>query len=180
MKTRYLTIIILFLLCRNAIAQSANIKPTGIRAVFSEKSIIAYQENSMDKISELYQYLTLFSDRSSDDELKRQLKENIFLLFSDQNIKVYDFLSSEKKLINISTLFNKIENKSYRFILKSPFNSIESESDNWVNQYHLSVTNGIIEYNFSINQKIYFNSTEKYFGTKSKTVWEIKLGEIML
>jgi len=179
MKTLYLMILLSIFLCSNARAQSNGMKQTGIQAVFSEKSIKTYQEISMDKVSELYQYLTVFSDKSSNVELKKQLRENIFLLFSDNNIKIYDFLSPEKKLINLPLLLDKIENKSCQFTLKPTNNSTEPDFNYWINQYSITIKNGNSEYDFLVNQKIYFSPNEKSFGAKSKTIWDIKLGEVL-
>ncbi|MTH16869.1 hypothetical protein [Flavobacterium sp. LC2016-01] len=179
MKKKYSIIIFSFLCYGTVIAQSAHEKTTAIQANFTEKSIEAYQQNSMDKVSELYQYLTLYSDKNSNAELKKQLMENITSLFIEENTKIYDFLSPEKKIINLSLLLNKIENKSYEFKLKPSYNSTDLSFNSWTNQYGIEVTNGISQFNFTVNQKIYFSPNEKTFGVKNKTVWDIKLGDIL-
>lgn len=177
MKKGYSILIFSILSYGNAMGQAAMIKTTDIEKNFTQKSIAVYQQNSMNKISELYQYLTLYSDKNTAASLKKQLKDNIFSLFKSENIKLFDFLSQEGKTIDLSLLLNKIENKSYEFNVKPPYNYSDPENNNWFTQYHLIVTNSFYEYNFIINQKIYFSPDEKSFGTKNKVVWDLKLGD---
>lgn len=156
--------------------QNAGFNQKGIKANFTQKSIEAYQENSQKKLEEFYEYLTMYSSETS-PELKNQILSNIFKL-TNQSIEVSDFTSDNPKKINLEELLSKIENQSYQFHIQSQSASTEIGFNKWQNSYVLSVSQKEKTVDFKIHQTIYFEPKEKKFGTKTKTVWEIKLGNI--
>src|SRR5690606_32423319 len=80
-------------------AQNIEASPQGIKANFSEKSILAYQENSQHKIAEFYEYLTLYSNEKN-PELRKQIQSNILSMVSSKEIEVLDFTDSATNLID--------------------------------------------------------------------------------
>lgn len=171
-------IIILTLLCMSELVfgQAAPAAPQGITANFSTNSIAAYQESSQNKIETFFEYLTLYSAEKN-SELKKQIRENI-LLMTDSDMELPDFTASTSAEIGLETFLSTIENQSIQFNIKSSQNSGETGINSWINSYILSVTQSGKTSDFKLNQTIYFTSDEKQFGSKTKSVWEIKLGDI--
>jgi hypothetical protein len=166
------------LLCISALVfgQTLPESPQGIRANFTAKSIEAYQENSQNKIREFYEYLTLYSNEKN-TELKKQIRENILSL-TDSDMEILDFTSTVPSEIELDKFLSKIENQSFEFKIKSVQNSAETGSNDWINSYLLSVIQNGKTSDFKLNQTINFEPKEKQFGSKTKTVWEMKLGDV--
>lgn len=156
--------------------QAAPSAPQGITANFSAKSIAAYQESSQTKTASFFEYLTLYSAEKN-SELKNQIRENI-LLMTDSDMELPDFTTLASAKIGLETFLSKIENQSIQFKIKSAQSSGETGLNSWINSYTLSVTQNGKTSDFNLNQTIYFTSAEKQFGSKTKSVWEIKLGNI--
>lgn len=163
-----------YLSAQNAISE----KSEGIKANFSQKSIEAHQENSQKKLVEFYEYLTLYSNEK-DSKLKKQIEFNIYSLVSSKNNHVLDLTNSTVKLIELPELLIKIENQGYQFEISQIESSKNISLYEWKNSYHLKVTKGKDSQVKNVSQTIIFEPIEKYFGNKSKTVWEIKLNEML-
>src|SRR5690606_8736952 len=145
-------------------------------ANFSAKSIGAYQENSQNKLDEFYEYLTIYS-REKSPGLKEQISSNIMYLTKNQITLPY-FTEAQPNEIDLETFLFKVENKSYQFNIESGRSSDEIGFNQWVNSYVLSVSQKGKTIEFELEQTIYFEPKEKEFGNKTKTVWEVKLGDI--
>lgn len=167
----------LFFLFLSALVFGQNLEiRQGIKANFSQKSIQVYQENSQNKLDEFYEYLTLFSTEK-DVELKNQIRENIFSMVENE-FKMPDFTQSDAAEISLEEFLSKIENQSFQFKVKSRQNPGELGMNHWMNSYVLSVSRNGKTSEFDVEQIIYFEPKEKQFGSKTKTVWEVKLGDI--
>lgn len=173
---RLIIILTLFCVSELVFGQAAPTAPQGITANFSTKSIAAYQQSSQNKIETFFEYLTLYSAEKN-SELKKQIRENI-LLTCDSDMKLPDFTALTSAEIGLETFLSKIENQSIQFKIKSGQNSGETGLNHWINSYALSVTQNGKTSDFELNQTIYFTSEEKQFGSRTKSVWEIKLGDI--
>ncbi len=156
--------------------QEAGFHQKGIQANFSQKSIAVYQKNSQNKLEEFYEYLTMYSSETN-PELKNQIHTNILLL-THSEIEIPDFTETNPKKMDLEEFLSKIENKSYQFHIDSKPNSSEAGFNQWQNSYKLSVSRNNKTNDFKVNQIIYFEPKEKKFGSKTKTVWEVKLGDI--
>lgn len=160
-------------------AQNAQVeKPEGIKANFSQKSIEAHQENSQKKLVEFYEYLTLYS-KEKDSKLKQQIQSNIYSLVSSENIEVMDFTNSNKIYIQLSELLRKIENENFQFEIDKIESSKNISLYEWKNSYNLNITKENNTQVINLSQAIIFEPIEKHFGNKIKTVWEIKLNEML-
>src|SRR5690606_33318913 len=115
-----------------------------------------------------YEYLSIYSSETN-VELKKQIRENI-LAMADAQMRFRDFTKSTQPEIGFIEFLSKIENKSYRFEIKSGQNSRELGLNEWVNSYVLVVSNQQIRSEFEVNQITRFEPLEKKFGSKSKTV----------
>lgn len=148
-----------------------------IKNTFSFQAIKAYQESAVFKIKDYYNYLELYADESTSDTLRLQLKTTIHNLFMDEQQKVVDFTTSENKPIALHKLLNKIENKNYKFNLSSIENSIVAQ-DFWTTKYNLEVLENNQRCTIEIFTKVIFKPIQKKFGTKTKEVWTLFLGEM--
>lgn len=146
-----------------------------IKANFNAKSILVYQENSQQKLKEFYEYLTMYS-QEKDAELRNQILKNIHSIVQSESIKMLDFTRSSKSEISLQDFLKLILNESYQFqILEQPI-SKELECNQWTNLYTIQVKKGANISDYLIQQIILFQPMKKRFGSKTKTVWEIKLG----
>jgi len=171
------TLKLLFLFVSGVLfGQAVPESPKGIKANFSMRSIEAYQENSQNKLEEFYEYLSFYSSETN-AELRNQIKENIFSMV-ETDVEILDFTEINPKKIDLEEFLSKIKNKSYRFSIQSKPASSELGLNQWQNVYTLSVSQKEKTTDFKLNQIIYFEPKEKKFGSKTKTVWEVKLGDI--
>ena len=96
----------------------------------------------------------------------------------ETDVEILDFTEINPKKIDLEEFLSKIKNKSYRFSIQSKPASSELGLNQWQNVYTLSVSQKEKTTDFKLNQIIYFEPKEKKFGSKTKTVWEVKLGDI--
>ena len=176
MKLKKINIVGLILFSGFGFGQTLPISSEGIQSNFSAKSIGAYQENSQNKLDEFYEYLTMYS-AEKDAELKEQIRENIISLTKNQ-ISIPNFTKAQSSEIDLETFLSEIENQSYQFSIKSGKSLDEIGFNQWVNSYVLWVSRKEKTIEFELEQIIYFEPKEKQFGNKTKTVWEVKLGDI--
>ncbi len=178
MNWRKISITVLFGLSGLVFGQQSMDNSQSIKANFSAESIQAYQENSQHKILAFYEYLTLYSSEKNQN-LKNQIKENIFSM-SKADIEILDFTEINPGEIDLGIFLSKIENQFFQFEIKSSRDPGEVGFNKWTNPYVLSVSQNGKTLEFEVEQIIYFEPTEKQFGSKTKTVWEVKLGGFKL
>ena len=176
MNLKNIYIVLLIFISGITFGQDAGINSQSIKANFSTKNIQAYQENSQNKLDEFYEYLSLYSTEN-DENLKSQIRENIFLMV-EIGIEIPDFTEPNLVKIDLAKFLFKIENQSILFKIKSDQNPTEAGFNQWTNPYVLSVSRNGKTSEFEVEQIIYFEPKEKKFGSKTKTVWEIKLGDV--
>lgn len=175
MKIKKICSIVLFSFSGLTFGQQALDHSQSIKANFNAKSIQAYQENSQHKLNEFYEYLTLYSQEKN-AELRNQILKNIHSIVESESIKMLDFTQPSKSEISLQDFLTLIRNESYQFqILEQPI-SKELEWNQWTNSYTIQVKKGVYSTDYVIRQIILFHPMEKRFGSKTKTVWEIKLG----
>lgn len=173
-------LIFLCMLCSLAsFGQSANTSSSKvtIKNTFSFQAIKAYQESAVFKIKDYYNYLELYADESTSDSLRLQLKTSLHNLFVDEEQKVVDFTTSENKPITLNKLLEKIQEKNYSFNLSAIENSIVAQ-DFWTTKYNLEVLEGNQRCTIEVFTKVVFKPVTKKFGTKTKEIWTLFLGEM--
>lgn len=179
MNLKKISITVLVVISGFLSAQQAQLeKPEGIKANFSQKSIEAHQGNSQKKLIEFYEYLTLYS-KEKDSKLKQQILANIYSLVSSKTNLVFDLTDSVVKFIQLPELLTKIENQGYQFEISEIESSKNISLYEWENSYNLKITKGKDPQFKNVTQTIIFEPIEKHFGNKTKTVWEIKLNEML-
>lgn len=141
------------------------------------QSIKAYQESAVFKIKDYYHYLELYSNAKSSDSLKTQVKTAIHNLFENKNIEVLDLTASDKYCIKLDKLLDKISNKNYEFKLTHIESSIAVQ-DFWTTKYYLQIIDEDEICNLEVFSKVIFKPVQKKFGSKTKEVWMLFLGEM--
>ena len=179
MKTKVFTFLLLvFALISfgQSINSSASSK-VAIKSNFSFQAIKVYQESAIFKIKDYYAYLELYSNEETSDSLKVQLKTSIHKLFSQKNVKVVDVVSSENNQITLDKLLEKLENKNFKFKLSAIENSIVV-LDFWTTKYNLEVVEINQRCSIEVLSKVIFKPIDKKFGSKTKEIWTLFLGEM--
>lgn len=172
-------ILFLILISNFGFGQDAGFRKQTISSSFSPLEIEAYQESADKKIEDFYSYLNLLSDKSISEKAKAEIRENVFLLFKNNRIRIINFFTEENEKTTLSGFLDKIEKQpiSYKLIPKK--SSIpELFSNYWVSEYSVEITLNGEKSVKKISQIIYFNPVYKHFGNTQKEVWEIKLGEM--
>lgn len=176
--------ILIFLLCTLRIlaqsvenVQSVEHNNASIKANFSAEIINAYQESSNLKVEDFYYYLTLYSNVKTDSLLKVEVRKNILQLFENNNTSLIDFFSETKERIPLEVFLNKIENQNYVFEA-SKIKSSEVTNDYWITNYELKIEHNTLANKKHYQQQVIFKRIQKTFGSKTKEVWTIFLGEM--
>jgi hypothetical protein len=179
MKTKIFTLFIL-LFALLSFGQNSSVNTSSkvaIKSNFSFQAIKVYQESAIFKVKDYYKFLEIYSSSQSSDSLKIELKSSIQRLFLHKNEEVVDFVSAEKKSIALHKLLDKIENKDFSFKLSEIENSIVGQ-DFWTTKYNLEVFETNQRCSIEVFSKILFKPVEKKFGSKTKEVWTLFLGEM--
>lgn len=178
MQTRF---IILFLLITSTfLGQSNNttvVAKKSIKSSYSMQSIKAYQESAVYKIKDYYNYLEVYSNSKTSDTLKVQLKSAIHNLFESKNMEVVDVTATDKYCIKIDKLLEKLSDKNYKFKL-TDFESSIAVQDFWTTKYYLQVIDEDEQCTIEVFTKVVFKPVQKKFGSKTKEVWTLFLGEM--
>jgi hypothetical protein len=155
---------------------SISVKKT-IKTSFSMQSVKAYQESAVFKIKDYYNYLEIYSNSKTSDSLKLQSKAAIHNLFENKNIEVIDVTTFEKYCIQIDKLLEKVADKNFKFKMTHIEHSIAGQ-DFWTTKYYLQVIEGEEICNLEVFSKVIFKPVQKVFGSKTKEVWTLFLGEM--
>ena len=143
----------------------------------SVKVFAAYQENTSNKVVDLFSYFQMLTDASLTDEVKKEVITNINLLFNNQNPMVIDFTSESNETILLQKLIQKLlvsEPILFKISEEIRYDSITDKS--WNDSYIVVRTkSGATKY-FYTNQTVFMLMEEKKFGENSKIIWTIFLG----
>lgn len=148
-----------------------------VAANFSTPSINAYQESAVYKIKDYYHYLEVYSSTKASDSLKIQVRIALGHLFENKNLDVVDVTTKEKNPVKIDQLLAQIAHKNYRFNLTA-FESSVAEQDYWITNYFLEVRKVEVLHTVEVFTKIIFKPVQKQFGSRTKEVWSLYLGEM--
>ncbi len=179
MKTKVCTFLLLIfaLISFGQDSRTNTSSKIAIKSNFSFQAIKVYQESAVFKIKDYYAYLELYANEETSDSLKIQLKTSIHKLFIHKNVTVVDVVSSENNPIALHKLLDKIENKNYKFKLTGIENSIVAQ-DFWTTKYNLEVVETNQRCSIEVFSKVIFKPIEKKFGSKTKEIWTLFLGEM--
>ncbi len=143
----------------------------------SVKVLAAYQENTSNKVVDLFSYFQMLTDASLNDEVKKEVIYNINLLFDNQNPMVIDFTSEEKNTIPLQTLIQKLlisEPILFKVSEELKYDSLTDKG--WNTTYVIKRTKANTSNYIYTSQTVFMLMEEKKFGENSKTIWTIFLG----
>ncbi len=191
-------IVLLFFLsfAMNAICQSAEVRPTETQKLenafqqeeVSNMQLEAFEERGAQKLKDLAGYLEYVSDEAMNETFRQQAVQLALELFVNPKVS---FKYYENGKIVDSTieqyLRNLLEQKGtkaqYQFVNITKISEIEKEADgnfSWLVQFvakekkdNKTTTGVIVTMNVSLQKII------KKFGSDTKIIWEVLLGEML-
>ncbi len=163
----------IFSFCQSSLNEMDN----SFNQSLTKKEISAHQYSSLKKITDFYEYLSLYSNQK-DKELKNELKTSIQNLFNSSNEEIIDVTNTNFSSITLNEFLEKIDGKNYQFQIIDQKTLDILQNQFWINEYTLKVTASNYLINNKVHQKVYFKKVNKEFGGNTKIVWEMKLGEM--
>ncbi len=178
MKINYLLIGLLFFTVFGN-AQDAGFSKKSMKANFSMEVLNAYQESSLAKVNDFYEYAQLLTNSTISNDLKEEIKTTIFSLFKENDVMIVNFLSSKKEKISLTQFITLLKNENpIRFQIKKTHEKVPFFNDYWINHYYLEIERNKQITIIEIKQKVYFSENIKSFGEHQKEVWSVFLGEM--
>lgn len=170
---------IVFLLCCFFVkGQEANTSYVQtLQNSMSVKVLAAYQENTSNKVVDLFSYFQMLTDASLTDEVKKEVITNIYLLFDNQNSMVIDFTSEGKNTILLQTLIQKLlvsEPILFKVSEELKYDSLTDKG--WNTTYVVKRTKSNASNYVYTSQTVNMLLEDKKFGESSKTIWTTFLG----
>ncbi len=143
----------------------------------SVKVLAAYQENTSNKVVDLFSYFQMLTDASLNDEVKKEVITNINLLFDNQNPMVIDFTSEEKNTIPLQTLIQKLlVSEPILFNVSEELKYDSLTDKGWNTTYIIKRTKANTSNYVYTSQTVSMLLEDKKFGESSKTIWTTFLG----
>lgn len=143
----------------------------------SFKVLSVYQENTSNKVVDLFSYFQMLTDVSLTDDVKKEVITSINLLFNNQNPMVIDFTSESNKTILLQKLIQKLLVSEPLFFKVSEEIRYDSLTDkSWNDNYIVTRTKFRDAKYFYINQTVFMLMEEKKFGENTKIIWITFLG----
>lgn len=178
--TNRILLVLGFMLCMNNLfSQSAfndkeNIKSYELK---SKKEREAYENKVKYKLEDFYNYLQIIGN----PEVEKYLREHTLGLTQkmfSKDVKVIDFMADSNSTILLSSFLKKLvqSNETIKFSISNV--ATQSESDQQSTSYTLQIKkqNKVIDY--QLTQLFTISLVDKKFGSKTKQVTLITLGEI--
>jgi len=172
-KCFYLSISLLLFSFGKAQNTNTSFAKNSISNHYNKAQILAFQNTSSEKFEQFADYFNLLQN-TNDAELNAQIKQAIFSLFENPETEIQDFLGSNEKL-PLREFLEKYQNSKQKLYIVSKKNEQQVFQNSWLNVYQIKTDSGKT---IDLQQMISFEINEKKFGSKTKEVWELKLGEI--
>ena len=185
MSSKFLLIVVLFCGFLGK-AQEANkeesvsvkkVASQSLNQKFSSKVLYAYQENSKSKIDDLFSYFQMLTDANLKTDLKKEVIDNIHLLFQNPNVLVIDFTSDSLNKIPLQQFIQKLlisEPISFSVSDEVTYDSVAYQS--WNTNYTITKRKLGIVTKMNVTEKVFFYETSKQFGIDTKVVNATLLG----
>jgi len=144
---------------------------------FSAKVLHAYQDNSKTKVADAFAYFQLLTDASLDVDLKKEVIDNIHLLFQNPNAMVIDFTSDSLDKIPLSQFIQKLlisEPILFTVSNEARYDGVSYQS--WNTNYTVTRTKSGVTSTTNVMQTVYFYETPKAFGNENRLVFSTLLG----
>ena len=144
---------------------------------FSAKVLHAYQDNSKTKVADAFAYFQMLTDASLDVDLKKEVIDNIHLLFQNPNAMVIDFTSDSLDKIPLSQFIQKLlisEPILFTVSNEARYDGVSYQS--WNTNYTVTRTKSGVTSTTNVMQTVYFYETPKAFGNENRLVFSTLLG----
>jgi hypothetical protein len=144
---------------------------------FSAKVLHAYQDNSKTKVADAFAYFQLLTDASLDADLKKEVVDNIHLLYQNPNALVIDFTSDSLDKIPLPQFIQKLlisEPILFAVSNEARYDGVSYQS--WNTNYTVTRTKSGVTSTTNVMQTVYFYETPKLFGSETKFVFTTLLG----
>ena len=144
---------------------------------FSAKVLHAYQDNSKTKVADAFAYFQLLTDASLDIDLKKEVVDNIHLLYQNPNALVIDFTSDSLDKIPLTQFIQKLlisEPILFTVSNEAHYDGVSYQS--WNTNYIVTRTKSGVTSTTNVMQTVYFYETPKLFGSETKFVFSTLLG----
>lgn len=152
-------------------------KTVAIESQFSKPVVLAFQNQAINTIKDFYNYINLYRETEHSSALEKEIDKSIQNLFLNTTVSLKDIFNETDKSITLNQFLTQCKEK-FVSILVSDFEENNIISDTFFTfQYKINATINNKTTTYTINQKVYFFPSEKQFGTQTKNVWQLKLGE---
>lgn len=144
---------------------------------FSAKVLHAYQDNSKTKVADAFAYFQLLTDANLDVDLKKEVVDNIHLLYQNPNAMVIDFTSESLDKIPLTQFIQKLlisEPILFTVSNEARYDGVSYQS--WNTNYTVTRTKSGVTSTTNVMQTVYFYETPKVFGSETKFVFSTLLG----
>lgn len=178
MKFRFYIVLFLYFPFFGLSQSVSTTKSLAIESNFSIESVKAYQNSANLKIEDFYNYLSLYSQKNSSEDLKIEVKKNIFRLVENENMLLSNFIKEVNETISLTDFLTKINNQNYTFEVDAIENSLSTEFNFWTTSYQLKITQNKKVTIENCSQKVFFKPVQKAFGSTQKEVWVLLLSTV--
>jgi len=148
----------------------------GMQAQFSPAAILAYQDQAAQKIIDFYSYLTLYKKAEATQEFQGAIDESIQDLFLSDDMQVTNILEATTTKDSLKTWLTNYKQQN-TILIFDKFIKKEVTSTYFLFMYAISLQSPTGNKDIYITQKVYFFPVLKTFGSVTKDVWDLKLGE---
>lgn len=161
----------------------------------STYELTGFEGRAVQKVEELAEYIEIISDKDYDSIFRKRAFSMAVKLFKDQDIKISnsDKLLSSLSILGLNNYLNAVMENGYAKIVVEISNReyvenlSQSKSDAYSGKLLFDQTNYYYK-NKNLQKKntekkevdIILVKTEKKFGKKTKSVWNVYLGDIRL
>lgn len=148
----------------------------GIQAQFSPAAILAYQDQAAQKIVDFYSYLALYKQAEATQDFQGAIDESIQDLFLSDDLQVTNSLEATTTKNSLKTWLTTYKQQK-TVLLFDKFIKKEVTPTYFLFMYAIRLQSPTENKELFITQKVYFFPVTKMFGSNSKSVWDLKLGE---
>lgn len=145
-----------------------------IQSNFNVAAIAVYQDNAETKIKDLYSYFQMLSSNES-EQFKNQVVENVKMLFGNITVSMDNIVLESEAKITLDAFLQQLKTSEHTI----QFVEIEQKTVQ-ENSFLFAYTVLVDSQKKSIQQQVFFYPTQKQFGTKTKEVWEYRLGPLKM
>jgi len=142
---------------------------TTLNQKFSAKVLKAYQENSEVKVADAFAYFQLLTDASLDADFKKEVIDNIHLMFQNPNALVIDFTSDSLDKIPLTQFIQKLlisEPILFTVSNEARYDGVSYQS--WNTNYTVTRTKSGVTSTTNVMQTIYFSKQTNLLEVHTK------------